>query len=159
MSPVHHRAIRKGDKFEMTSGKFVVWDKSFSVENEALDSEHRKIMSALNRLHCLEKEEIKTAVVKSILQDLLHYTEQHCAHEEKLMLQWEFSGYEVQQTAHREMIKNTRQIVSRSYCDNEVDLFNHSVSLLNQWWVNHIQSLDHEYIFAMHSFSRRKTER
>ena len=133
----------------MTGRGFVIWNTSFSVENDEMDDEHRKIMSALNRLHCLEREGIDEPVVKSILQDLLHYTEKHCAHEEALMVQWKYDGYETQRTVHQQMIQRTRELALSPSSRNYETLFDHSVTLLNQWWVNHIQAMDHEYISAM----------
>lgn len=142
----------------MTEEHFLIWNSAFSVENSDLDAEHRKIMSALNRLHCLEKEEnIDITVIRSILQDLLEYTERHCAHEEELMLRWRFEGYDRQRKAHQQMISRTRNLVLKPMTEGKKELFDQSVVLLNQWWVNHIRTMDQEYIFAMEAFHRGQT--
>lgn len=127
---------------------FVMWNSSFSVLHAELDAEHRKIMNTLNRLHCLEREGVDGMVVLSIFQDLVDYTEQHCAHEEELMLQWKFDGCEAQRIVHQELIQRTRELTTnRSFHD--MARFRRNIIRLNQWWVGHIQTMDHKYIHAM----------
>ena len=122
------------------------------MENSGLDEEHRRIMSALNRLHCMEEEGIEESVLRSILQDLLSYTEKHCLHEEEMMHSCSFDGYNSQRKAHQRMIQKTRELISGIREKDEMDLFYRSVTLLNQWWVNHIQMMDREYVPVMQAF-------
>lgn len=134
----------------MKSQTFVSWDPSCSVHHNELDEQHRQIMATLNRLYCLRHEGVSDAMMRSILQDLLHYTERHCAHEEKLMAEWGYPGLPQQQEIHREMIAKTREIV-QCPAEHYQTVFEQSILLLNQWWINHIRGLDHAYIPAMHA--------
>lgn len=143
----------------MDVSRFVMWKKTFSVEHEALDGEHRKIIAALNRLYCLIKEENAGPAVRSVLQDLLHYTTLHCAHEEELMRKWGYEGYAEHFKTHERLIERTRLLADWSPSDDqeEHDLLRRIVSL-NEWWVNHIQGPDHKYVPVMLSFNE-DTER
>jgi hemerythrin-like metal-binding protein len=140
----------------MTNESFIVWKTEYSVECPSLDEGHSKILSTLNRLRCLEKEGIAGPVVKSILQDLLSYTQRHCALEESLMLQWNYPGYAQQHDAHTQMIGTTKNLVGTSFLE-ETKLFEKSVGLLTQWWVNHIQTMDRGYIDAYRAFERKRS--
>jgi hemerythrin len=95
---------------------FVTWNSSFSVLHAELDAEHRKIMSTLNRLHCLEREGA--------------------------------DGYEAQHAVHQALIQRTRELTT-DFSFHDTARFRRNILRLNQWWVGHIQTMDHKYIHAM----------
>lgn len=134
----------------MVASRFVIWNTTFSVKNEMLDDEHRKIMSALNRLYCLEKEEGFGPIAKSTLQDLMQYTERHCAHEEQMMKQCGYDAIDGHALIHHKLIQRTRELTMWIPGDDQDEFLDHIISL-NDWWVNHIQSIDRQYIPVMQS--------
>jgi hemerythrin len=128
---------------------FIVWESTYSVEQADLDEEHRKILSTLNRLYCMEQDQFGGAELKSILQDLLEFTESHCAHEEELMGRWNYAGLLAHRELHLAMIERTRTFVFGSHGTDSRELFDQSVQSLQGWWVNHIRGRDRAYMPSM----------
>jgi hemerythrin len=62
-----------------------IWDDKYSVNNETLDNQHKRLFDILNKLYnsCLAKAH--RVSITSIVEELLSYASYHCEVEERHM--------------------------------------------------------------------------
>ncbi len=112
------------------------WDSSYSVGDKLLDEQHRRIFNLGNEISNIDSANIKKAIMK-----LFKHTREHFDHEEELMREVEFPGFEEHRELHNDLIEKLGKIELKSP-DN-----NHSNSyvfrkLVYNWIIDHIMNQD-----------------
>ena len=119
----------------------IQWDQSFSVHNEKMDQQHRRIMNAVNEL----SEAMSVGrVLERIFTSMLNYAQTHFLDEEDLLESVRYPGINEQKLEHG---KFTEKIQSYKHQFKQSDT-TVSVSLvffLIDWWRHHILKNDKAY--------------
>jgi hemerythrin-like metal-binding protein len=166
MSKTHFRANRsdrggrnreshgpEGTKFNFFCGglemPLMVWNDKLSVGVEALDNDHKKLVTLINRLYDEIKEGRKGEQVDQLLDELKDYTQSHFAREESL---FEKTGY-AEQTAHRHehasMMNWISDIGKRWEQNQAISPRLEIVNYLKDWLFDHIVGTDQRYVQHM----------
>ncbi|MCW5698786.1 MAG: hemerythrin domain-containing protein, partial [Rhodospirillales bacterium] len=66
------------------------WRQNMSLGNEALDADHKYLISLVNRLHYMMLAGDEVNSVQTVLDDLLHFVHYHFQREELLMRRGEY---------------------------------------------------------------------
>ena len=69
---------------------FYTWTEAMSVGVPLLDSDHRALIDAINRMHDQVEGDGKPSILGEIFDELIAYIEFHFAREEKVMATCEF---------------------------------------------------------------------
>ena len=69
-----------------------------------IDQQHQKLVGILNRLHHALETGTETKQLLPILDELLAYTAEHFAEEERLMAQTNYPDFEQHQNIHRSLV-------------------------------------------------------
>jgi len=78
----------------------IEWTSNFSVKIPLFDAEHQKLIKMINSLEQAMKEGTNKEILSGLLTDVLNYTLRHFAHEEKLMIQYNFPFYAEHKAVH-----------------------------------------------------------
>lgn len=123
---------------------FILWDNSYSVGNNVIDTQHQKFISIINELY--ESFVDQTAIQKldKIIKELIDYSTYHFKTEEELFEKYNYPGKELHINHHSEF---TLKIIEfkNEYLNGKVNLTFQLMNYLRNWLLNHIKSEDQEY--------------
>lgn len=128
----------------------IIWDESYSVGNETLDFQHKKVIEVINQLldqHLdLSSQEELLVTVSSLYQ----YTQNHLMFEETLLSESDYSNYEKHKDSHDKYREYVSQLMDKLNNSILSDSFDKSViqdllTFLLTWWKEHILKEDMMY--------------
>lgn len=130
---------------------FFEWDDSYSVNVAEIDKQHQRLIGLINELHEATEQgkardttagvvdELET--ILSVLDELVDYTSEHLALEEKYMLRYAYPQYAQHKAAHVEFVGRVQEL--RRDFDEAKALFPlQIVQFLKDWWMKHIADVD-----------------
>ena len=129
------------------SGKMITWSKSFSVGVGQMDREHQRLVDTINNLYASMRSGRSKDAIGTILDELVDYTKTHFAHEERLMQEAGFEGYNDQKRAHEALVAQVGEIQGKYHAGTA--LGQEVMTFLKNWLLNHIQGMDKLYGPAM----------
>jgi hemerythrin-like metal-binding protein len=127
----------------MISSEFYRWDDSFASGIRLIDSRHKRLFEAINRLiDACEQGKGKEELAKSLMF-LSNYTVKHFSEEEALQQKYGYTGY----PAHRQLHENFKKTVGDFAA--ELDSNGPSEELVERlkkevgdWLVTHVKAVD-----------------
>ena len=125
------------------SGKLIDWSNVYSVGVVSMDEEHQRLIGIINKLNNAMRSGHGRDAVGAILDELISYTRTHFAHEERLMQESGYPGYDEQKRAH-EALLGTVMDTQAKYRTGTA-LSQEVMGFLIKWLVNHIQGMDKRY--------------
>jgi len=129
------------------TGKLINWSRSYSVGVSQMDSEHQRLIDIINKLYSAMRSGRSNDAVGTILDELIDYTKTHFAHEEKLMQESGYAGFDEQKRSHVALVSQIVEIQQKYRAGTA--LGQEVMSFLKDWLINHIQGLDKKYGPAM----------
>lgn len=122
----------------------IEWSDKFSVGVKVLDDQHRVLVGMINRLIDTPDLKSQDEMVPDLLAGMIEYATIHFETEEKLMEQFDYPGYDVQQAEHGAFIAKTAEFCSDGRL--QVERIPESILIyLREWWINHILIDDMKY--------------
>ena len=126
----------------------IAWSESYSVGVAAIDDQHRQLFEILNKLDEAIEKSRGQRVLTQVLREMVGYTQEHFAFEEKLMAEAGYPGLQAHQAKHRRIIQKVERF------DYELNIEGRRISrevrdFLQQWLVSHIAEEDMAYAGAL----------
>ena len=125
------------------SGKLINWSRSYSVGVSQMDSEHQRLIDIINNLYVAMRAGRSKDAIGNILDELVDYTKTHFAHEERLMQETGYNGYDEQKRLHEALVAQVLEIQGKFRSGTA--LGQEVMTFLKSWLVNHIQGIDKRY--------------
>ena len=125
------------------NGKLITWSRSYSVGVSQMDREHQRLIDIINNLYAAMRSGRSKDAIGTILDELIDYTKTHFAHEEKLMRDSNYSGFDEQKRCHESLVSQVVEIQQKYHAGTA--LGQEVMSFLKSWLINHIQGLDKKY--------------
>jgi hemerythrin-like metal-binding protein len=125
------------------SGKLINWSKSYSVGVSQMDKEHQRLIDIINNLYSAMRSGRSRDAIGTILDELIDYTKTHFAHEERLMQESNYEGFDEQKRCHVSLVNQVVEIQQKYHAGTA--LGQEVMSFLKSWLINHIQGLDKKY--------------
>jgi len=125
---------------------FIEWQQSYSVGNEVLDDQHKKLLGLCkNAVQCMSDESPEgTLLFHSTLKELSDYVRTHFKTEETLMKACGYPQLAQHQREHDKYHDRlTDLLVKASWGDIDRDGLHHHLS---HWWSEHILGSDKKYV-------------
>lgn len=122
----------------------LIWSQSLSVEDEALDAQHRQLVEILNQLHEAAAKGERPENLRPLLEALVQYTQTHFADEERHMERHGYSGLAAHRAEHEALTRRVLSTKARYEAGEQVELIE-LVEFLKQWLVSHILGSDKKY--------------
>ncbi|MBT4220657.1 MAG: hemerythrin family protein [Rhodospirillaceae bacterium] len=129
----------------MSEGE-IIWNSDMSVGIDALDDDHKILVSYLNEfIGACDKDE-GIFVTDSIFSGLLEYTNYHFVREEKIMKVCGYSGYEAHKELHQVLTEKVIDARDRFILNRSGDLEVEIKDFLQSWLQEHILGSDMDYV-------------
>lgn len=124
----------------------IIWQHDIhSVGIEALDKEHQTLFGLINALE-QHKSDSDYKFFEDILKTLQFYTENHFAHEERIMTRMHYSRLTLHKKQHQNFIKNLRSIEKEFEKNkNPQALVAKTLDFLENWLIKHVIVEDRAY--------------
>lgn len=125
--------------------KKLEWTEDLSVNVQLLDNQHKYLIDIINKLiDCLRQNPEKKAL-NSIINDLVLYKKTHFVTEEKYFKEFDFSGAAEHIAAHKYFNDHLLELQKQN-ADDDVAFGFSLVDFLEDWLVDHLMTMDHQYI-------------
>jgi hemerythrin len=120
------------------------WNDDYSVNNEELDSHHKRLFSILNGLYseCLKVD--SDGCVGPKLDELLAYADYHFRAEEQYMRQIEYFEIDDHIEMHRAFAYKLEEMKLIPYA-TELELTRELITFIGKWLLNHVLKEDRKY--------------
>lgn len=120
------------------------WDDSLSVDVAVLDEQHRFLIALINKLGLALKLGRKLDVLEELTGQLANYAIVHFEAEEQLMRDCKFAGYEDHYAKHAEFKRKLVTFHQKTTAGDVLAITEFAI-YLNNWVVDHIQTVDQAY--------------
>ena len=121
--------------------KDLIWDDSLSVQVQEVDDDHRKLVNLFNILNHSVMAGDAANYIDAVMEELITCTIWHFRHEERLMLKYDYEGFEEHKTEHQELVDSAREL-QQKILQQEKSLSSEDVEFLEQWLTGHILGTD-----------------
>lgn len=120
---------------------YMEWRAGLDVGHAKIDSEHRSLVEALNRLHAAMKQGKGKDEIEKTLLFLKDYTVEHFKGEERLMMIHRYPGTDRHCAIHADLVKEVATLIT-NYQSGKTPLTSAVFDFLEDWLVKHIQGED-----------------
>jgi hemerythrin-like metal-binding protein len=124
------------------------WTNEYSVGIPSIDKQHHKLFDMINQLHDSMKSGLGGKLVPIILNNLISYTRDHFADEEKSMRQAEYSNYASHKAEHGKLTAEVVRLVKEMEA-GDMAMSVEILDFLRKWLQHHILTTDKKYIAQM----------
>lgn len=119
------------------------WNPSFDIGVNAMNDEHRKLLSLMDSLYQLHVRKASRAELGHALNTLAAFTKQHFQHEEKYMASINYPRLDSHRQVHADLLSklaaHAKEFASVGHFADEFFVF------LKLWLSAHIQGIDKKY--------------
>jgi hemerythrin len=119
----------------------LVWQDSLNTGIDIIDTQHRRIVEMINRLHGAQTR--GNAAVGEVLGELVDYTMSHFAFEEELMEEAGYPFCAAHKRVHDIFTRHVSEYVMRFRAGEDVT--DELKNMLSRWLFNHIRGDDKAY--------------
>jgi hemerythrin len=127
----------------------VVWSDALSVQVKSIDGQHQKLVQLVNLLHDHMVQGKANTVLGKAVSELVRYTKEHFAYEERLMAQAGYPGLVEHRRAHEALTDRVSEF-ERGLNEGKAFLSQGLMFFLRDWLKNHIQGVDKQYSPVLH---------
>jgi hemerythrin len=121
------------------------WTTEYSVEVDSIDRQHQKLFLMLNQLHDAMRVGKGAELAPSILVELLRYTREHFADEERMLIQARYPDFARHKAEHKKLNSEVAQMV-QDIENGKAVLSMDLVEFLRTWLQEHILGRDKKYM-------------
>jgi len=120
------------------------WLEKYSVGIPQIDTQHKGLVRLINDLHAAMSTGQGTQKVGKILDELVHYTEEHFSYEENMLKQRKYSKLIGHQAEHKRLTGQVLELRDK-YKKSTLTLTMEVMQFLKNWLANHIMGHDQQY--------------
>ncbi len=152
----NYLGVQNKEQFPKLSSP-IEWSDKLSIDIPEIDSDHKVLLSLLNRciifVNEADKDDKKGAV---ILQDLLNYTQYHFKREEKVMEICDYPQITIHRKAHIALLNEVTKLQKQLNTDEKV--WDALLHFLTNWLLNHIVGMDFKIAAYCKGYEEQITE-
>lgn len=127
-----------------TTTEYMKWSESFSVGHPGIDAQHKKLVSLLNELCAAMGSGRSSAVLGTILEQLVNYTKEHFLAEEAVMKECAFPGFVAHKAEHDALAGKILKLQAELRAGT-VGISIELLDFLKEWLTHHILESDKKY--------------
>ena len=120
------------------------WDEKYSVNIVAIDTEHKRLVELINKLHDSMRDRKTDQVLGTIVSELVQYTKTHFATEENFLSKNGYPKLNDHKKEHKDFIQKISDFED-GFKNGKLMLSMEIISFLKDWLIKHIQGSDKEY--------------
>jgi len=119
------------------------WAEDMVVDRGEIDADHQHLVDLVNRLHTETSRGEGRQIVDALLDELVSYTREHFAREERLMVAHGYARVDEHGRQHRALIGDLDKLV-RTHAQGSITTAAQVSLLLRDWLSLHIRRTDRE---------------
>lgn len=123
---------------------FFPWKEEYKIGIEEIDSQHKGLISLINKLYQAMREGKGRYIVHEILKNLIEYTEKHFKTEEGWMEEYKYPGLQRHREEH-ESLKRKVQEMEENFMDAPPGFSIKLANFLKEWLHNHLLGSDKRF--------------
>ncbi len=120
----------------------IVWREAMSVSNALIDTDHRYLMCLINTVELALHTAQPADILRTVIEQLREYTQQHFEREERIMVAVSFSRYDHHRGQHQQLIRDLNEaakpVLEAADGAVPVGARDAMIALLRHWLVDHI---------------------
>ncbi len=120
---------------------WIEWDETLSVGHEAMDREHRAMVTVIRRLFEENGKQPGSPAVQRLLDELLAETRAHFASEEALMREVGYTDTEEHRDEHAALLTELQVVLERARKSPESITID-TLSFITTWFTDHVRVAD-----------------
>lgn len=124
------------------------WKPEYSVKIPTIDAQHQRLFALAGNLHEAMAQGKGTECLETALSQLIDYTKEHFAAEERLMRMHNFAGLEAHKREHEKLATQVVELQAR-FRRKETFLTLDLMRFLKSWLSEHISRSDQKYASAI----------
>ena len=132
----------------------LVWNEGMSVGVDAIDEDHKKIISVLAKLVDSKNTQASLAVVEETFSELEHYVIQHFTKEEALLEKIGYKEIEAHRRSHLAFVEKIAVLKQQWLSQNSDEISSEITDYLQRWLLEHILQEDLDFVPAVHSYNK-----
>lgn len=125
--------------------KKLEWNEGMSVGVNAIDNDHKKLISIISRLSEAIENNHPDPITGHIFDELEQYVSLHFSREEALMKQCHWAGYKSHVKQHRDFAKKIPELKQQLLSTDSINVAMEINFFLYQWLIHHILIEDMAY--------------
>lgn len=127
--------------------EFFKWKNDYSVKNEILDGEHKKLIGIINELYISFMNREENEKLGEMLSKLQEYTIYHFSHEEELLKERNNPLSATHKAKHNDFIEKVKSMKEK-HEKGTTEIKYEMMNFLRSWLTDHIIGTDKKYSFA-----------
>lgn len=124
--------------------ELITWTPALSVGVASMDGQHQRLIDLINELYRAMKVGQGSAMVGTVLEELVDYTITHFSQEERLMEQAGYAGLAAHREQHRVLTEQVEALRAKSR-EGRLGLSVEVLEFLKGWLIDHIEGTDKRY--------------
>lgn len=125
--------------------KIAFWRSEYETGFSQVDEQHQHLFDIINRLHEAMSQGQGRDVIKETLEEMIDYTVEHFAMEEKLMLETNYPLYQEHKKIHDKLTQEVKEIAEK-FTDGDRFVTIELSHFLTKWLIHHIKGQDQKMI-------------
>ena len=121
------------------------WTEALSVGHRLLDGHHRALFQLANRAAAMGAEDPTPDAVRTLLNELRHYTNYHFSEEERLMAESGFPFLDLHKDAHKGIALRLDDLYDSVAEKPANRILSEAALFLANWLIHHIEIEDFVY--------------
>ena len=121
----------------------IKWNDKYSVHNEALDNDHKKLFFLAEKVYYLDPHQATKANIRELLMEFFTYMKKHFKDEEKYMQDIGYPRLDEHKIQHQEIIDDMTNILKESF--SFLDIRTMIKTVVKRWLIEHIIKDDKDY--------------
>jgi len=122
----------------------ILWSDKYSVRINSIDTQHKKLIEIINKLHDSMSKGTSKDILNPILQELIKYTIEHFAFEEALLKSHNYISLPTHKMEHDRFTKKV-QGFQTDFEAGRASISIDIITFLKDWLLNHILKTDMNY--------------
>ncbi|MBN1907206.1 MAG: hemerythrin family protein [Deltaproteobacteria bacterium] len=120
------------------------WEESLSVKVSEIDTQHKKLVELINKLHEAMKERKANTVLGGIIDELVDYAINHFRTEESYFDKFGYLKAVQHRKEHKDFVSKVAAFKD-DFARNKIMLSMEIMEFLKAWLINHIKKIDMAY--------------
>lgn len=123
---------------------FMQWSDKYVLGLSAVDEQHQNLFILVNKMHDLVVSGEEQSAVGEVLEELIDYTVEHFATEERLFKENKYPNYEQHKQQHDDLTQQVLELQEK-FRDKEITVTFEILEFLHDWLNEHTTNSDLEY--------------
>jgi len=134
----------------------IQWEESYSVGNQTIDSQHKKLIEMINTMIRNEHTDVDSEVISNVLSEMIEYAGSHFKDEEAYMEQIAYPELKMHKEEHKQFKLKASHFCLATMKD-KTSVPEEVLQFLSKWLINHILNSDMKYKTFYESKNKKVT--